>query len=120
MRSTQARSRVPAGISGTSAGTALSGGSLGVGPESTLGKVMLLVSPLTSVVVGSLFFYLQAELARYLEARMVSKARTTVENALDNPRYTETEHEHFRGVLLDVDTLAITRRLEWIRDRVVS
>jgi len=81
---------------------------------------MLLVSPLASVAVGSLFFYLQAELARYLEARMVAKARTTVENALDNPRYTETEREHLRGVLLSVDTLAIARRLEWIRDRVVS
>jgi hypothetical protein len=86
--------------------------------ESTLGKVMLLLSPLTSVVVGSLFFYLQAGFARYLEARRVAKARTTVESALDNPRYTETEREHFREVLLRVDTLAIARRLEWIRDRV--
>lgn len=108
-------SRVPSGVGGTSAGVVLAGGGLEVGADTTVGKILLLLSPATSVVVGSLLFYLRIELGRYQEGRMVAKARRTLVDAIDNPRYTEPEREYFRKVLLQLDRTVVSRQLERVQ-----
>ena len=76
--------RVIAGVGGTSTGTMLVGGGLLAGPETTIGKILLLLSPATSILAGSLFFYLHMSINRWLEDREAagparrSSARLTI------------------------------------------
>jgi hypothetical protein len=91
--------RVVAGVGGTSTGTAVVGLGLLSGPETTLGRVLLLASPATSVVTGSLFYYLHLTLNRWLEDREATRARETLKRALDDPDVPDDDKVEFRKLL---------------------
>src|SRR4051812_17270270 len=88
--------RLASGVGGTGAGTAVAGSGLVVGPETTIGKVLLLISPATSVVAGTLLFYAHMNLRRWLEDREADRARARLREALDNPNVPEAKKALFR------------------------
>jgi hypothetical protein len=104
--------RVMSGLGGTGTGTIFAGGGLQVGPETTIGRVLLLISPATSVVAGSLLFYLHVSVNRWLEDREARRARMTLERALDNPQVPEVDKEEFRQLLVGFERDRITRELK--------
>ena len=109
---TTGREGIGPGVTGTGVGTAQVGGGLEVGTDTTLGKILVLASPLTSVVVGGLTVYLQASWGRYLEARQAAKARKTLQRAIDNDRLPDADRERFRQLLADLEHGVVARDLE--------
>lgn len=91
--------RAMSGIGGGSTGTAVAGAGLQVGPETTLGKILLLASPATSVVAGQLFFYLHVNVNRWLEDRQARRARSLLKQALDDPDVPDEVKREYRELL---------------------
>jgi hypothetical protein len=107
--------RVISGLGGTGTGTMMAGGGLQAGPETTLGKVLLLMSPATSVVAGSLLLYLHMTVNRWLEDREADRARGKLRRALDDPHVPEPDKEEFRRLLAGFERSQIERELERVR-----
>jgi hypothetical protein len=78
--------RTMSGVGGTGSGTGLVGLGFGVGPDTTAGKLLMLVAPATSIVVGGGLFYLHVSVNRWMETRAAGSARATLERR--SPRKT--------------------------------
>jgi hypothetical protein len=105
--------RVVSGVGGTGSGTGLAGAGLyGFGPETTLGKALILASPVTSVLAGSLLFYAHVSLSRWLENRAATRARKTIERAINNENLPEAERDKFRTDLAKFERGVVARELE--------
>jgi hypothetical protein len=61
--------RFISGLGGTGSGTGLVRAGLLLGPETTVGKILLFISPVTSVIAGSTLYYLHVSLNRWFESR---------------------------------------------------
>jgi hypothetical protein len=107
---------VASGVGGTGAGTAVAGGGLLVGPDTTFGKVLLLLSPATSVLAGTLLFYAHMNLRRWLEDREADRARGRLREALHDPDVPEDKKAAFRQLLGEFEHETITRGLERARN----
>jgi hypothetical protein len=73
------------------------------GTDTTLGKILILISPATSVLVGSVVFYAHVSLNRWLESRAATRARKTLERAINNPNLPEDHKEDFRRQLAEFE-----------------
>jgi hypothetical protein len=104
--------RVVAGVGGAGTGTAAAGGGLIVGPETTLGKILLLASPVMTAVVTSALYYLHVSVNRWFEDREASRARATLQKAIANPDIPDTDKEEFRELLANFERTQIVRVIE--------
>jgi hypothetical protein len=107
--------RLISGIGGTGSGTGLVGAGLTVGPETNLGRILLFVSPVTSVVVGSVFFHLHMNLNRWFETRAAGRARRALEEAISSPHLPEEAKARFRLQLVQFEESVVARELERVR-----
>jgi hypothetical protein len=107
--------RFISGVGGTGSGTGLVGAGLLVGPDTTLGKILLLISPATSVIVGTTLYYLHVSLNRWLESRAAAAARQTLERAINNPLVPEEDKARFRNQLAIFEEGVIAREMERVR-----
>jgi hypothetical protein len=107
--------RFISGVGGTGSGTGLVGAGLLVGPDTTLGKILLLISPATSVIVGTTLYYLHVSLNRWLESRAAAAARPTLERAINNPLVPEEDKARFRNQLAIFEEGVIAREMERVR-----
>jgi hypothetical protein len=96
---------VRAGLAGAGGGTSLLllAESL---PPGSLRSVALYVAPSASVIIGSIFFYVEIQAKRYLQQRLVKRLRRTLEEYLQNP-LTSEEHK-----------VALRKRLELVEQTV--
>lgn len=104
--------RVVAGVGGAGTGTAAAGGGLLVGPETTLGKILLLASPATTAIVTSLLYYLHVWVNNWFEDRVAARARVALQRAIANPDIEETDKQEFRSQLASFERTRIVRGIE--------
>ncbi len=104
--------RVVAGVGGAGTGTATAGGGLIVGPETTLGKVLLLASPAMTAVMTSALYYLHVSINRWFEDREAARARLTLQRAIANPDIPEPDKQEFREQLASFERTRIVRGIE--------
>lgn len=97
------------GAGGT--GTILAGAGLQAGSDTTLGKVLLLASPATSVAAASALFLWHMMINRWLEDREAERARTIIARALDDPHVPASEKRDFRRLLARFERDQIEREL---------
>jgi hypothetical protein len=105
--------RTMSGVGGTGSGTGLVGLGFGVGPDTTAGKLLMLVAPATSIVVGGGLFYLHVSVNRWMETRAAGSARATLERAIKNPEIPEEDKKkEFRKQLAEFEKGVVARELE--------
>jgi hypothetical protein len=92
-----------ASIGGVGGGTGLVALAQAIGPSTVAGSVILYLSPAISVLVGIALYYLEAQTSRYLELRLLNNARRTLEQQLDNPRYTNAHKNKIRKLLEELE-----------------
>lgn len=91
--------RVLSCVGGSGTGTMLAGTGLQAGPDTTLGTLLLLASPATSVLAAGALFYLHLMVNRWIEDREAERARAMLARAIDDPHVLESEKEDFRRLL---------------------
>ncbi len=94
-----------AGLAGAGGGTSLLLLAESLEPGS-LRSIALYVAPSASVILGSIFFYVEIQAKRYLQQRLVRRLRGTLEEYLANP-HTSDEHK-----------VALRKQLELIEQTV--
>ena len=104
-QSTPSGTTFRAGLAGAGGGTSLLllAESL---PPGSLRSIALYIAPSASVILGSIFFYVEIQAKRYLQQRLVKRVRRTLEEYLQNP-LTSEEHK-----------LALRKRLELVEQTV--
>lgn len=92
----QAPDRVASGAGGASAGTAMIAGGLEAGSDSVIGVVLLLASPLTSVVVQALVWRVHLWVWRRDRERSIKEALRVLDEASRNEDLSPSQREHYR------------------------
>lgn len=104
-----------ASVGGVGGGTGLVALAEAIGPGTKLGSMLLYLAPSISVGVGGTLYFLEAQVNRYFEQRLVKNAHQTLERQLDNPR---TSYEHkakIRELLEELDLTEARTELERVR-----
>jgi hypothetical protein len=104
-----------AGIGGVGAGTGLVAIAQAVGPGTALGATLLYLAPAVSFTLGLAFYYMQVQVSRYFERRLVRIAKRTLEEQLDNPRTSATHKVKIRKMLEELETSVAAAELERVR-----
>jgi len=73
---------------------------------------MLLASPLTSLLAGTLLFYFHVNVNRWLEDREAKRARGILDEALDDDHVPDDVKDDFRQLLAGHHRDRIMRELE--------
>lgn len=107
-----APSRARAGIGGIGGGTGLVAIAQAIGPHTALGTLLLYLSPAASYVFGLLFFYAEVQASRYLELRLVSNARKTLQELLESPQTSDSHKAKIRKMLEELEESLAKRELE--------
>jgi hypothetical protein len=93
----------------------VAGAGLGIGPDTTIGKVLLLMSPATSVVSGACLFFAHARVRRWLEDKEAEQARADLKMALEDPDVSEEDKQEFKRLLSGYHRDRIERQLRRVR-----
>lgn len=104
------------GRAGARAGGALTGlgsasGGLTVGPETTLGKLLILASPLTTLLADYAVVQGREALARWEERRPFRRARKTLKRGIKDPDTPEARKAIYREQLADLRDVEINQHL---------
>ena len=103
--------RSGARASGGLVGLGSAGGGLTIGPETALGKVLILASPLTSVFVDYAVVQGSASVRRWDEQRPIRQARRTLKKAINDRDTPEERRAVYREQLADLHDVAIGEEL---------
>lgn len=104
-----------ASVGGVGGGTGIVALAQAIGPGTKLGAMLLYLAPSISVGVGGALYFLETQVNRYFEQRLVKNAHQTLERQLDNPR---TSYEHktkIRSLLEELDLTEAQTELERVR-----
>jgi hypothetical protein len=103
-----------AGLAGAGGGTSLLliAESL---PAGSVRSIALYVAPSASVIIGSIFFYVEIQAKRYLQQRLVKRLRRTLEEYLQNPLTSEEHKAALRKRLELVEQTVTLQEVERIR-----
>jgi hypothetical protein len=104
-----------AGIGGVSGGTGLVALAQAIGPTTPAGAIILYLSPAISFFIGIALYYLEAETSRYLERRLLNNARKTLEQQLDNPRFSNAYKSRIRKLLEELEEAVATSQVERVK-----
>ena len=115
-----AQVRSGARASGGLVGLGSAGGGLTIGPETTLGKVLILASPVTSVLVDYTVIQGRQWLARWEQQRPIRIARRTLKTAIKDPDTPENRKALYREKLADLHDHAIAQQLQQLTARSVT
>lgn len=103
--------RSGARASGGLIGIGSAGGGLTIGPETLLGKVLILASPLTSVFVDYAVIQGSASMRQWDQQRPIRQARRTLRRAIKDPHAPEERKALYRQQLADLHDVAIAEQL---------
>jgi hypothetical protein len=110
-----APSSARAGMGGVGGGTGLVAVAHTIGYGTTVGQILLYLAPFTSFVVGSVLYYLEIQVTRYLERRAVASARKTLVRQLESPHTTEEHKAKIRNLLERLEESVATAELERVK-----
>lgn len=108
------RTTVRAGLAGAGGGTSLVLVAESF-PPGSLRSIALYVAPSASVIIGSIFFYVEIQAKRYLQQRLVRRLRLTLEEYLQNPHTSEEHKITLRKRLELVEQTVTLQEVERIR-----
>ncbi|MEU6741562.1 hypothetical protein [Streptosporangium sandarakinum] len=74
-----------------------------IGSDTTLGALILYLTPAASFVIGSALYYMQVQASRYMERRLVKNAMKTLQAQLDNPLTSEEHKARIRKLLEEAE-----------------
>lgn len=77
--------------------------------------MLLYLSPAASFVLGALLYFMEAQVSHYLEGRVVSEARKTLEQQLDSTRTSDKHKMRIRKLLEDLEATVALREVERVR-----
>jgi hypothetical protein len=106
-----AQGRVGARASGGLIGLGSAGGGLTVGPETLLGKILILASPITSVLIDYAVIQGRASMRQWEQQRPIRQARKTLKRAIEDPHTPEERKAIYRQQLADLHDVAIAQQL---------
>lgn len=104
-----------AGLSGAGGGTGLVAIAHTIGYGTTAGQTLVYIAPFVSFVAGSLLYFLEIQVSRYLERRAVDGARKTLVRQLESPHTTEEHKAKIRNLLERLEESVAEAELERVR-----
>ena len=101
--------RLGARASGGLVGLGSAGSGLTVGPETLLGKILILASPVTSVLVDYAVIHGSATLRHRSQQRLIRQARRTLEEGIKAPETTDERRDEYQHILAELKDREIAR-----------
>ncbi len=96
---------------GALTGLGSAGGGLTIGPETLLGKLLILASPFTTVLVDYAVIQGQAALERWENDRPIRRARRTLKRAIKDQHMPEQRRALYREQLADLQDAEVAQQL---------
>lgn len=100
---------------GISSGTGLVGIAHIIGTSTLLGQIILYLAPAASYLVAIAIYYLNVQANRYVEYRLVQRARKTLEQQLANPRTSRAHKAKLLKMLEDLEESVAVHELERVK-----
>jgi hypothetical protein len=97
---------------GVLTGLGSAGGGLAIGPDTVIGKVLILVSPIASVVVDYAVIQIRASLERWEALRPVRQARRTLKAGIKDSDIPEDRKVVYRERLADLKEAQVDWQLD--------
>lgn len=115
--------KVNAGLGGAGGGTALVAFAQHLGVNTWPGLVLLYCTPLISIVFGAGIGLVQLWAVRIGEQSVVSSARKTIKEQLNNPNITEEHKADLQAKLQELDQIIAEQQISRVKaafDRIMS
>jgi hypothetical protein len=77
--------RAKATVGGVGSGTGLVAIANAIGPTTTMGAILLYLSPSVAYITGAVLYYIDVQTSRFLQRRMVNSARKTLTRQMQDP-----------------------------------
>lgn len=82
-----------------------------MGPETLLGKALILASPFTTVLVDYALSQARASLDRWESARPLRRARRTLQKGIKDPHIPDERRQVYRAQLADLRDAEVAQQL---------